>query len=81
MKIALAIACFVGILGMVTPGRADNVHSYFSATGFGAACTLAAPCGSLNIAAAATISGGTILCRFLLFAKTLDRGSGRRAAS
>jgi hypothetical protein len=63
-SIGFVFACLGVILGfaVATPAHAQNDHSFVSGNGSGTACTFSAPCSSLEVAVAATNSGGLVTC-------------------
>jgi hypothetical protein len=59
---AVLLVAMLGLTGYAAPAWALNYRSYVSASGTGTACTLAAPCATMQAAINATISGGIVSC-------------------
>src|SRR5262245_27797516 len=61
-RTALWLALAAMLLAVSSRSEAQNFRSYVSSTGGGTACTVAAPCGTLQAAHDHTIPGGEVRC-------------------
>src|SRR5262249_42278729 len=68
--LCLAVACM--LLAVSSRSEAQGLRSYVSSTGGGTACTVAAPCGTLQAAHDHTIAGGEVRCLDAGPTSTLD---------